>query len=100
MTKFNSLIALNYKYAPRDGIGNKFKQLMTAFDPFTKFLVQQKNNGIFTSVEKSRLAFVKENHIKYLIIRPESSLDSIFLSHVVKTIADADSKERFIKLDF
>lgn len=100
MTKYSSLMPLNFRYNPTNENGTKNKQIMAMFDPFTKYQSKIKSEGKFISTERSRLDFVKAHQIKYLIIKPESFLDSVFLPYIEKRITDSSSKETLIVLKY
>jgi len=74
-----------------------FQQQLRQSD-FYRFVMQQKSSGSFHSIPKSRLDFIEHFGIKYLIVSPDVSLDSLLSSKVVNSYTDDYSKHVFVSL--
>jgi hypothetical protein len=100
MTNYSSLMRL---YTNNDSLHKEVdrnRQTMSEFNPFTMFVVEQKNSGSYKNLEQSRVDFVKANHIKYLIVAPNLAPDSALAPYITKQITDSISGESFVELKF
>jgi hypothetical protein len=100
MTNYSSLMRL---YTTNDSVHKEVdrnRQTMSQFNPFSMFVVEQKNNGSYKNQEQSRVDFVKANHIKYLVVAPYLAPDSALAPYITKQITDSISGESFVELKF
>ncbi|MGP8214536.1 MAG: hypothetical protein ACLQQ4_03125 [Bacteroidia bacterium] len=100
MTTYNSVTRLCYAVDSLNKNTNLHKQSMANFNPFTRFINEQKNNGTYISTEHSKIDFVKANHIRYLIVEPGATPDPVFAPYIAKKITDNISGESFVELKF
>lgn len=66
--------------------------------PFFQYVEKQKQKGIFKNIAQSRLDFIDEFKINYLICTNEVKLDSTLVKKIKQEIKDEKTGERFILL--
>lgn len=65
---------------------------------FYQFVIRQKDNGMFKSVEQSQLDFLRKNHINFLIVSANGEIPEILAKYINQEFRDSLSGERFFLL--
>ena len=72
------------------------KQLKSS--PILKYIDSLKRENAFVSLSISKLQFIKDHNIEFIVVEKDIELDSIFNSLILKTISDPLSNEKFVIL--
>lgn len=67
---------------------------------FYRYVEKQKALGVFVSLTKSRIDFIKKHQIRYMIVSKNVHLPIEFVKMTNKEIVDSLSGERFLLLDY
>jgi hypothetical protein len=87
----------NYPYSKDEWLQSVQRDAITS-TPFYKYAEIQKTKGEFKNLNQSRLDFIREYKINYLITTKEVVLDSIIKNEVREEFIDKNTGEKFLLL--
>jgi hypothetical protein len=65
---------------------------------FNRYIEKQKANNTFITEEQSRIDFIKENHLNFVIADKNIVIDSLLQKIIDTTFIDPNNGEKFIVL--